>query len=434
MVAMRYAWVGCLLCGLLSAGTPIPNSNANSRYTVENVIVSGNGWSADLGAGGEADREKKISPSLRKQLSSFIGNKFNPAALEAAAKQLRKELNARTVGHRVMRGAKPEYVKVVFDVNDRNPHIDASVPKFLYNSRQGWTGSVEVDVGAVRQNFFSFGIASDGNELAERYAGLSARYENARLGTDRVRLRFAFESYHQQWNRATLEHFDQAEPVSASASLTSAPYRTRQNFEPTVTFVVSAPVTVAVGASFERFQEQYPTPHTEAANAVTGSIRYAQTFEGSEYEQDLGAGYALRAGTGALESDFSYARHSAEVRYALRHGRHELVDEATAGVIGGRAPLYERFYLGNSSTLRGWNKFEIDPVGGNRMVHNSVEYRYGPFEIFYDTGAIWDSGVQPATVRHGIGVGLRQRSFALALAFPVRSGRADPIFMMGMNY
>jgi hypothetical protein len=31
-------------------------------------------------------------------------------------------------------------------------------------------------------------------------------------------------------------------------------------------------------------------------------------------------------------------------------------------------------------------------------------------------------------------VGLRDGAFALAVAFPIRSGRADPIFMMGMNY
>ena len=84
--------------------------------------------------------------------------------------------------------------------------------------------------------------------------------------------------------------------------------------------------------------------------------------------------------------------------------------------------------------MRGWNKFEIDPLGGNRMVHNSVEYRYGAFEMFYDAGAIWDEGRQAATPRHGIGLGLRHGSFELAMAFPVRSGRADPVFMMGMNY
>ena len=78
-------------------------------------------------------------------------------------------------------------------------------------------------------------------------------------------------------------------------------------------------------------------------------------------------------------------------------------------MITGRAPLFERFVLGNSTTLRGWNKYELDPLGGNRMVHNSVEYRYGVFQVFYDSGAIWDSGetaVLQAFGRSGAAPGL----------------------------
>jgi outer membrane protein assembly factor BamA len=116
----------------------------------------------------------------------------------------------------------------------------------------------------------------------------------------------------------------------------------------------------------------------------------------------------------------------------LTHGKTVVIDDATGGIISGRAPLYERFYLGNSSTLRGWNKYDLDPVGGNRMVHNSVEYRYGVFQIFYDSGAVWDR-TETANVKHSVGLGLRQGNFWLAVAFPVKDGRTDPIFMVGMN-
>jgi outer membrane protein assembly factor BamA len=83
--------------------------------------------------------------------------------------------------------------------------------------------------------------------------------------------------------------------------------------------------------------------------------------------------------------------------------------------------------------LRGWNKYEIDPLGGNRMLHNSVEYRYGAFQVFYDSGAIWDPG-QAVVARNSIGLGMRQGPFFVAMAFPLREGRVDPIFMVGMNY
>ena len=42
--------------------------------------------------------------------------------------------------------------------------------------------------------------------------------------------------------------------------------------------------------------------------------------------------------------------------------------------------------------LRGWNKYDLDPLGGSRVVYNSLDYRYGMFDVFYDTGAIWDPG------------------------------------------
>jgi outer membrane protein assembly factor BamA len=67
------------------------------------------------------------------------------------------------------------------------------------------------------------------------------------------------------------------------------------------------------------------------------------------------------------------------------------------------------------------------------MVHNSVEYRYGAFQVFYDTGSVWDQN-EVAVVRHSVGVGLRQGNFSLAVAFPLKDGRADPIFMVGMNH
>ncbi len=114
-------------------------------------------------------------------------------------------------------------------------------------------------------------------------------------------------------------------------------------------------------------------------------------------------------------------------------GKSVVIDDMTAGYISGRAPLFERFALGNSSTLRGWNMYDLDPLGGNRMVHNSAEYRYGIFQAFYDSGAVWDRG-DTAILRHSAGVGLRQGIFSLAVAFPLREGHIDPIFMVGMNY
>ena len=54
-------------------------------------------------------------------------------------------------------------------------------------------------------------------------------------------------------------------------------------------------------------------------------------------------------------------------------------------------------------------------------------------DVFYDAGAIWDQG-QDAVLRHSVGVGIRKSSFMVAMAFPIKEGRASPILMVGMNY
>ena len=422
---MKFASLGCLLaCSLLFGGTQDSEFNVNSRYTVEAVTVSGDGWTANLAT----DHDTKISSGLRKEMTALIGEKLNPTLLDDLSRRLRKEFHARTVEHRVLRGKSPDYVQVVFNIQLRPTRFDVSVPKFLYNSTQGWTGAVE-GTATIEHNGFTFGLVSDGDELPERYTGLVARYENTRLGTDKVRLRFQFESYHEQWNQSTIGSL----PADGVPPDTSGLYRNRQNFEPEVTFQIAKPLTVSVGTSFQRFEEQNPAAQTEAANALTTTLRYHQRLEDSDNQQDLDAGYNLRAATKFLSSDFVYARHRWEFRYMLTRGKNVVIDDLTAGMITGRAPLFERFVLGNSSTLRGWNKYDLDPLGGNRMVHNSVEYRYGVFQAFYDSGAIWDR-TEAAVLRHSIGLGLRQGVFSVAVAFPLKEGRIDPIFMVGMNY
>jgi outer membrane protein assembly factor BamA len=171
----------------------------------------------------------------------------------------------------------------------------------------------------------------------------------------------------------------------------------------------------------------------EAADAFIASARFHSRVENEVDRHDFDSGYDLRSGARALSSDFAYNRHHMEFRYTWTRGKQMVIDDAMAGVITGKAPLYERFSLGNSSTLRGWNKYELDPLGGNRMLHNSVEYRYGAFQAFFDMGAIWDGG-EAVIARNSAGVGIREGPFSIAVAIPLRDGRIEPVLMIGMNY
>jgi hypothetical protein len=423
---MKLAWAGLLFAGALCAGTQDSEFNVNTRYTVETVIISGDGWTANLASNQNVER---ISASLRKQVSALIGDKLNPAALDELAGKLRKEFQARTVTHRVLRGATPQYVQVLFEIRLRPTRFDVAVPKFLYTSEQGLSGAVEATATVGRHNGFTFGLVSDSDEMVERYTGVVARYENTRLGSDRVRAGFEFASFHEQWDSATRN----ALAVGPASGDTAGLYRARRNIAPQITFVLAQPLTLTVGAAFDEIQESSGAGQTDAANALVSNLRYRRRFDDSDYQQDFDAGYNLRVASRLLASDFVYIRHGWTFRYALSHGKHTLSDRLMAGLLAGRAPLFERYVLGNSTWLRGWNRFEIDPLGGNRVVHNSVDYRYGVFQAFYDSGAVWDSG-QPVIVRHSFGMGMHQGPVFLAVAIPARSGRMDPIFMVSMNY
>jgi hypothetical protein len=417
---MKFAWLGCLLLSGslgLFAGTQDSEFNVNTRYTVETVVVKTEDWTTNVAA--DNDRQGKLSSSLRKDVAALIGEKLNPGMLEEVARRIRKEFRARTVEHHVLRGKSPEYVQVVFEIKLHPARFDVSVPKLLYTSKQTWSGAVEA-TASVGHHGLTFGGISDGDELSERFTGAVARYENTRLGTDRVRFRFGFENYHELWNSET-------EQAAGAGAL----YTMRQNFEPELTFVLSKPLTLSVGASFQ--QMDFAAAPSESANALISTLRYHRRLEGSESQHDLDAAYNLRAATKVLSSDFAYARHRLQFRYMMTRGKSVVIDDLSGGMIAGRAPLFERFTLGNATTLRGWNKFELDPMGGNRVVHNSVEYRYGAFQAFYDTGAVWDR-TETAVLRHSAGIGLRQGVFSLAIAVPIREGHIEPILILGMNY
>ncbi|MDQ6678552.1 MAG: outer membrane protein assembly factor [Acidobacteriota bacterium] len=422
------AYLAASLAIPLLAGTQQPvghlaaSVNVNSRYLIEQVEIAGY-------------PSAKIGASLRNRLITLPGTAYDTQVLEDLARDLRRDLHAKSVTQHVVRGSAPEMVKVVFDVERRSVALDLSVPKFLYHSKQGWSAQMLASTTVARNHNLVFGLVSDGDELTERFTGVQAAYENLHVGTDRVRFRMAYEDYHEQWNRATTAAL--SDPRLLSPNLrTASPemYRSRRNFQPTFSVSVARPLVLSAGLSFERLDEQLPFSRVEGANAFVAALRYRKRVENEESGgRTVEASYGIRVGTRALGSDYIYARHHWTAGYTWSRGRHSVSDLMTAGYISGRAPLFERFVLGTSSLLRGWNRYDIDPLGGNRLLHNSVEYRYRFGNLFYDTGSLWSSGKVPS-LKHSLGIGVRQSIFSLAVAFPVREGRIDPVFMVGMNY
>jgi hypothetical protein len=398
--------------------------NVNSRYTVESVDLNN-------------QRHYRLSTAILDEMHRLIGARLNDEAVKRLASKIRGELRAHDVTFKLLRGGNPQSVKVLFEVETGQSDFDISIPKFAYNSREGGTGMGEA-IARIGANAFSFAGLSDGDSLAERFSGIKAKYERLSLGTDRVSLGFEFDSYHEQYNHAALNAL--ASGVDAS-SLGAGAYRSRLNFEPSATFVLAKPLTLTIGFSFEQLQPQPSAAPSESANAVINTLRYHQRWIDSDYtNQELDAGYNLRAATRSLGSDLAYARHALSVRYLLVHDHQSVEIALVAGLIYGRAPLFERFVLGNNTTLRGWDKYELDPLGGNRMIHGSVTYGYRVVRVFYDTGAVWDQGTSPGA-KHSVGVGVssglglfQKGTVLMAVAFPIRQGRVEPVFIAGMNF
>jgi outer membrane protein insertion porin family len=91
-------------------------------------------------------------------------------------------------------------------------------------------------------------------------------------------------------------------------------------------------------------------------------------------------------------------------------------------------PLFERFYLGGSNSLRQFKSLQVSPkddsgtrIGGNSELLGTVEYQIPLFfgikaAFFYDVGQVWGPDISAGTkidlsdLRHGVGAGLRWNS------------------------
>ncbi len=397
--------------------------NVNSRYLVEAVDL--NGFNA-----------AKLSDPLRDRISAMIGQPYNAEAIDEVAKDLRKEIHAKAVSGHIAKGSNQESIRLVYDVTRRTAGLDISVPKFLYHSKQGWSGQVLASAAVTKNQTLTFGIVSDGDELAERFAGINARYENLHLGTDKVRFQFLFESYHQQWNQTTTDAIAQPTFTTRAQQLESpAIYRTRRNFQPVFTFALAKPLSVSLGMSFMRLDEDLPAIEAENSNALLIGLRYhKQIGTAEDYIQTFDSDYQFKSAVRALASNYVFTKHRWQGGYNWTKGHQSISDVVTVGFISGRAPLDERFVVGTSSLLRGWNRYDIDPLGGNRLLHNSLEYRYRMAGIFYDSGSLWSLGKVPHLL-HSVGIGIHQSIFSVAVAFPLRTdGRIEPTLLVGMNY
>jgi Omp85 superfamily domain len=414
---LMLAAVAVAFAGTPGEDDPSQPTNVNARYTIEKVNIAG-------------FQNRLISSPLRTELDQVVGEKLDQSRLDKLADRMKKELHVSDVMVKVTRGTAPDHVLVTFEVKSKEQRFDLNVAKFLYDSEQGWSGEGTATT-RIGGNAFTLGLVSDGDALLERFAGLKARYQRDHLGTKWLGLRFEFDTFHDQWNRATLEAVNE----SPNAAVEPVTYRDRQVFMPEARLYLAEPLELDFGVRFARYRPSTPGANTESSNAVVSTLRYHQRWGSAAdiQQQEWEASYALDAATRVFNSDPVYARHMARARYKFRRGRNSVQVGFLAGVIHGQTPLFDRFVLGDAATLRGWSKFDIDPLGGSHVAHGSIDYLYRFFQVFYDTGAVWDRA-QDREQKQSVGTGFKKDNFQLAVAFPLRAGRVDPMFFAGMNF
>lgn len=393
-----------------------PEANVNSRYTVESAELS-------------RTAEKRVSPTLKADVQKIVGEKFNQETVDRLTRQMKKELRGFRVAQKVAKGTKPEHIRILWETIRVNPTQDVVLPRLAYHSKQNFTFGADVDFD-LDGNVFHGGILTDNDETLERYSGVRGGYRRLAAG-GRFRGGFVIESYRAQWANALQTALSKQSDIPGI-------YRTRLHVQPEVQVEVLPGVWLSAGISIQRMQFQFPAARYQDSHALISSLRFEKRWAGSSpAKHGVEAGYSLRAATSSLGSDFSFTRNLFDARYYFRYGGEQISAAFRGGVLNGMAPLFDRFVLGNSTTLRGYNKFEIAPLGGNRMAHGSLDYRHKWFRAVYDVGSIWDRGGQNK-VRHslaaGLTTGLKRDSLSFLVAFPLRDGRAEPIFIVGMNF
>jgi len=171
----------------------------------------------------------------------------------------------------------------------------------------------------------------------------------------------------------------------------------------------------AIDLSVERISVNEPLAPTRGL-ILTAQIVHAAPWLGGTYKFDEivgeARGYAPLGGGAVLAGRFRFGTLSAV--------------DAT------KVPFASRYFLGGSTSLRGWGRFEVSPIdddglpiGGRSQVEMSAEARVpvrGPLGMvaFVDAGHVWEDDweAHPEQLRWDVGFGVRYRT-------PIGAVRAD---------
>ena len=335
------------------------------------------------------------SDALDFEIQTMAGKKLDQLEADHLKEKLESELKHRyEVRQKSRPGTKPNTVVVVYEAKLIPWIPERTRPEIgTYHQKQG----ISVFLDGTIYKGLTFGLGGDGDTLTERFKGYTMGFESRMLGTPRLGAKVRFDTFGVKWKSQTEELLVLAPGIPGA-------YRSRQSIDPSIAIGLSRNLYATVGANFTELEMIRPTEHWESAHEVTASLRYSSpTLKGGNGTNTFSSGYEIRSGTRTLDSDHVYTRHYWDGGYIGKFGKNKFEFSYLAGRITGSPPMFAKFSLGNTQTLRGWNKYDIDPVGGDRTFHFSTEWSYKYFGVFMDNGSIWTSGLE-ATNRSSFGV------------------------------
>ena len=391
--------------------------DANARYLIERVEIRG-------------ISESDVAADLNAEVQTLVGKPLGSEDVDQVEAKVRTAFPDYDVSRRVIRGRRSGEIRLLFILDQRESarwlRFTPMKSNLLYHSDQGWGAFMDFPISGRDFRVTPIVAIDHGDELIEEYSGFGVRVESRKLGTERLGASFEWTTFDQDWRDATLA------ALVANPGIPGA-YDDRTTVTPLVNFAVTRQLSVGGGVAITEIEPLSGAPESQMANAYIGQVRFDPRWEHAGADHAVDAQFTVRSASETLESDFTYTRYFGQAEYEYRRSQHTVLASGLVGGIDGTAPLFERFSLGDSRTLRGWNKYDIAPAGGDRVFHTSLEYRYRGFALFLDSGTVWDTGVDKR-VRVAAGFGFHTDPFFMTLGFPLNTDDVRAVFTTGVRF
>ena len=397
--------------------SPRGEQNINTQYVVDRVEVLG-------------VPDDEVSDDLRQAMQRMVGRGFDPEEAERLRERLAGELPRYDVTQRTSRSSQRGQLRVFYEVDKKELprwlRFEPLRADALFHSEQGWGSYSTLGIGSDDIRFTPILAIDYADDLIEEYSGFGLRFETRRMGTRRLGASLEWSTFEPTWRSAT---------VDALATNPAIPtlYDTRSTVTPLVKFAITRDLTISGGVAISELDPFAEGGASRMASGAVGSIDFTHWLRMGGADHQFDARFLVRSGTRALESDLVYKRYLGQGSYKYDNGRHHVIGTGMAGTISGTAPLFERFSLGDSVTLRGWDKYDVAPAGGSRMYYASVEYRYTGLAVFLDLGSVWDAPAESRT-RVSTGIGFHAGPAFATIGFPLNTDNLTAVFTMGLRF